>query len=50
MPTPKTDFRGMSDEQLALTLKETEKTVFSLRSEDSGVAIKRSAGGSRTGT
>lgn len=31
MPATKTDFRGMSDEQLALTLKETEKTVFSLR-------------------
>ena len=31
MPAQKTDFRGMSDEQLAQTLKETEKTVFSLR-------------------
>jgi large subunit ribosomal protein L29 len=31
MPTPKTDFRGMSDEQLAQSLKESEKAVFSLR-------------------
>lgn len=31
MPTPKTDFRGMSDEQLSLTLKDTEKHLFQLR-------------------
>jgi large subunit ribosomal protein L29 len=31
MPTKTTDFRGMSDEQLALTLKETEKHLFTLR-------------------
>lgn len=31
MPTKTNDFRGMSDEQLALTLKETEKQLFTLR-------------------
>jgi large subunit ribosomal protein L29 len=31
MPTQKTDFRGMSDEQLAVTLKDTEKHLFQLR-------------------
>lgn len=31
MPAPKTDFRGMSDEQLGLTLRDTEKHLFQLR-------------------
>jgi large subunit ribosomal protein L29 len=31
MPTKTNEFRGMSDEQLALTLKETEKHLFTLR-------------------
>src|SRR5437879_2133650 len=31
MPTKLKDYRGMSDEQLALTLKDTEKHLFKLR-------------------
>jgi len=31
MPSKLTDYRGMSDEQLALTLKDTEKHLFQLR-------------------
>src|SRR5207244_10646628 len=31
MPTRLTEYRGMSDEQLALTLKDTEKHLFQLR-------------------
>ena len=31
MPTKLKDYRGMSDEQLALTLKDTEKHLFQLR-------------------
>ena len=31
MPTKLNDYRGMSDEQLSLTLKETEKHLFRLR-------------------
>ena len=31
MPNKMKEFRGMSDEQLALTLKETEKHLFKLR-------------------
>jgi large subunit ribosomal protein L29 len=31
MPTNLKDYRGMSDEQLALTLKDTEKHLFQLR-------------------
>jgi large subunit ribosomal protein L29 len=31
MPTRLNEFRGMGDEQLALTLKETEKHLFTLR-------------------
>jgi len=31
MPTKLKDYRGMSDEQLSLTLKDTEKHMFQLR-------------------
>src|SRR5205809_4097933 len=31
MPTKMKDYQGMSDEQLALTLKDTEKHLFQLR-------------------
>jgi large subunit ribosomal protein L29 len=31
MPTKLKDYRGMSDEQLSLTLKDTEKHLFQLR-------------------
>src|SRR3954451_378608 len=31
MPSKMKDFRGMSDEQLGLTLKDTEKHLFQLR-------------------
>jgi len=31
MPTKMKDYQGMSDEQLALTLKDTEKHMFQLR-------------------
>ena len=31
MPTKMTEYRGMSDEQLSLTLKDTEKHLFQLR-------------------
>jgi large subunit ribosomal protein L29 len=31
MPSKLNDYRGMSDEQLSLTLKETEKHLFQLR-------------------
>ena len=31
MPSKVTDFRGMSDEQLGLTLRDTEKHLFQLR-------------------
>ena len=31
MPTKTTEYRGMSDEQLSLTLKDTEKHLFQLR-------------------
>jgi large subunit ribosomal protein L29 len=31
MPTKMKEYRGMSDEQLALTLKDTEKHLFQLR-------------------
>jgi large subunit ribosomal protein L29 len=31
MPSKMKDYRGMSDEQLALTLKDTEKHLFQLR-------------------
>ena len=36
MPTKTAEFRGMSDEQLALTLKETEKSLFQLRFQSAG--------------
>src|SRR5438874_12580334 len=35
MPTKLKDYRGMSDEQLALTLKDTEKHLFQLRFQQS---------------
>ena len=31
MPTPKTDYRGMSDEQLGVSLRDLEKHLFQLR-------------------